>query len=111
DRYFADLADPDAENLDYYEEAGLPARIGNYRVHHSPRASGNTALEVLDRVGCHDNNTGGTDPGHRTIIRLAMWSITDTGGIGTAIAKRLWELDNEGCYVDIVADEIGYDDN
>ncbi|MGH3905354.1 MAG: phospholipase D-like domain-containing protein [Pseudonocardiaceae bacterium] len=28
------------------------------------------------------------------------------GANGTAIAKRLWELDNQGCYVDIVADEI-----
>jgi hypothetical protein len=109
DTYFENLSAPAPQNLEYYEQAGLPREIGAYQVHHSPRASGNTALDVLDRVDCNNEGTGGTNPGNRTIVRVGMWAITATGGIGNAIADRLWELDNEGCYVDVVADVISYD--
>lgn len=108
DTYFTDLSAASPEDLDYYEAAGLPREIGNYHVFHSPRRNGNTALDVLEKVECHGNTSGGTDPGHRTIVRVAMWSISSTGGVGTAIAKRLWDLDNEGCYVDVVADGLDY---
>jgi hypothetical protein len=108
-----DLSAADPENLDYYEDVlpgdeELPVEIGNYQVFHSPRGSGNTVLDVLSNVECHDNDSGGTNPGNRTIVRVATWNISGTGGVGTAIADRLWDLDNEGCYVDIVADDITY---
>ncbi|SDS65760.1 phospholipase D-like domain-containing protein [Microlunatus soli] len=109
DNYFNDLASGE-ENLSYYEDHDdvLDKPIGNYRVFHSPRADGITALtDALNKIDCHGSTSGGTDPGHRTIVRVAMWTISDTGGYGLEIAKKLWSLDNAGCYVDVVADGIG----
>ena len=42
-----------------------------------------------------------------------MWSISgdEDSDPGTKIAQALWELDNEGCYVDIVADQIADDEH
>lgn len=103
DKYFDVLSADAPTDPDYYH-TNPPEPIGNYRVFHSPRETGNTALDVLGEVECHGNNSGGTNPGNRTIVRVAMWAINR--GAGTDIAKRLWELDNEGCYVDIVANDI-----
>jgi len=96
----------DPANPNYY--ATVPTDAGSYKVFHSPRKEGNTALDALNKVKCDKNNSGGTNPGNRTIVRVAMWAITGEkdSDPGTNIAKRLWELDNEGCYVDIVADVI-----
>ncbi|NYE72503.1 phospholipase D-like domain-containing protein [Microlunatus parietis] len=107
-QYFHDLAADHPANDDYYADRGLPVRIGNYQVFHAPRKSGNTVLDILDKVECHDNTTGGTNPGNRTIVRVAVWAISgnELSDPGVKIAKRLWDLDNEGCYVDIVADRI-----
>lgn len=109
--YFKDLSAEDAEHQAYFEANDLPKEIGKYRVYHSPRYGGSTVLDILDKVDCHGNSSGGTNPGNRTIVRVSMWSITASGGIGTDIAKRLWDLDNEGCYVDIVAEVIEYDND
>lgn len=107
DSYFQDLLSGETD-LSYYDDETPKEAIGNYRVFHSPRADGTTALDdALNKVQCHGNSSGGTRDDHRTIIRVSMWSISDTDGIGTAIAKKLWELDNAGCYVDVVADGIG----
>lgn len=107
-KYFRDLAADHPTNDDYYADRRLPAEIGNYQVYHAPRKSGNTVLDILDKINCHDNTTGGTNPGNRTIVRVAVWAISgnELSDPGVKIAKRLWELDNEGCYVDIVADRI-----
>lgn len=116
-RYFDDLSrytthGQDPANPNYYETAGLPDSYGNYTVYHSPRAApGNTALDILSKVKCHGNTSGGTNPGNRTIVRVAVWNISgnEDSDPGTLIARRLWELDNQGCYVDIVADVIADD--
>ncbi|MFC7625933.1 phospholipase D-like domain-containing protein [Microlunatus sp. GCM10028923] len=112
-RYFTDLAAEHPANDDYFEERKLPAEdgLGNYKVYHSPRKSGNTVLDILDKINCHGSTTGGTDPGNRTIVRVAVWAISgnELSDPGVKIAKRLWDLDNEGCYVDIVADRIDAD--
>jgi phospholipase D-like protein len=107
DKYFDVLSADAPTDPDYYD-TNPPEPIGNYKVYHSPRRNGNTALDILDEVECHGNSSGGTNPGNRTIVRVAMWAITGAKGSdpGSRIAQRLWELDNEGCYVDIVADEI-----
>ena len=106
--YLNDLAEG-KEDHDYYgHHDKLKKPIGNYRVFHSPRAKGITALtDALNKVKCDGSDSGGTNPGHRTIVRVAMWTISDTGGIGVEIAKKLWALDNAGCYVDVVATDIG----
>lgn len=103
----------DPEDLNYYATAKLPVQAGNYTVYHSPRQEGSTALDILDKVECHGNSSGGTNPGNRTIIRVAVWQISgnEDSDPGTRIAQRLWELDNEGCYVDVVADIIDDDEH
>jgi hypothetical protein len=105
DGYFDVLSGDDPANPDFYQG---PVTIGNYEVYHSPRRSGITALDILDKVKCHGNSSGGTDPGNRTIVRVGMWAINDAtdSAPGSAIADRLWTLDNNGCYVDIVTDTI-----
>lgn len=113
-RYFDDLSGvtdigwDDPADPNYYRTANLPRNYGIYTVFHSPREEGSTALDVLSKVRCHGNTSGGTDPGHRTIIRVAMWNISgnEDSDPGTKIARKLRELDDQGCYVDIVADRI-----
>ena len=107
DEYFDVLSAEAPADPDYYH-TNPPTPIENYQVHHSPRATGNTALDILGEVECHGNSSGGTNPGNRTIVRVGIWAINGatSGDPGTRIAKRLWELDNEGCYVDVVADNI-----
>ncbi|MCX4546188.1 phospholipase D-like domain-containing protein [Streptomyces sp. NBC_01565] len=52
---------------------------------------------VAGQPACYGNSAGyGTADG-RTVIRIAMHQITRP-----EVAKKLWELDEAGCYVDIV---------
>ncbi|MEU8222365.1 phospholipase D-like domain-containing protein [Kribbella sp. NPDC048915] len=109
DAYFTDLADGSAAgptDNDYYNTFRSEHNPANtkYAMNVSPRAAGNTYLDVLNAVRCTGNTSGGTDRDHRTIVRVATMQIAGQNGID--IAKRLWDLDNQGCYVDIVADEI-----
>jgi hypothetical protein len=118
-RYFDDMSGftdngwEDPADPNYYQTANLPQNYGIYTVFHSPREEGNTALDILSKVRCHGNTSGGTDPGNRTIVRVASWNISgdEDSDPGTKIARKLWELDNQGCYVDIVADRISDDQN
>lgn len=112
-QYFDDLAehappsDPDDGDSDYYNTfrtEHAPVSHGKFKMYVSPRAEGNTFLDVLNDVRCHGNTSGGTEGDNRTIVRVAALQIA--GANGRALAKRLWELDNQGCYVDIVANEI-----
>jgi phosphatidylserine/phosphatidylglycerophosphate/cardiolipin synthase-like enzyme len=107
--YFDDLAastSPNHGDDDYYttfrsKHSPVSAK---FTMNVSPRTSGNTFLDVLNKIGCHGSTSGGTDGDHRTIVRVAAAQIAGANGI--KLAKRLWELDNQGCYVDIVADQI-----
>lgn len=104
--YFNDLAstDPSAPkpvNSDYYAKS--PPENGKFRLSFSPRAHGNTMLDALHSVRCSGNSSGGTDDG-RTIVRVAAMHIV--GSHGQALAKQLRDLDNSGCYVDVVAGDL-----
>jgi hypothetical protein len=57
-----------------------------------------TMSTILNHIDCFGNSVVGTTDGtHRTIIRVAM-------GIFSRdyLAKKLWDLDNAGCYVEVV---------
>ncbi|MBM7787953.1 phospholipase D-like domain-containing protein [Tenggerimyces flavus] len=107
--YFNDLSAasaPGASDSDYYStfRSKHSPSNGKFAMNVSPRTSGNVYLDVLNAVKCKGNTSGGTTGKHHTIVRVAQMQIAGKNGIN--IAKRLWELDNQGCYVDIVADEI-----
>lgn len=97
--YFNDLAAMKKSN-DYYN-VRTPKAHGNIKTYFHPRATGDTVVNYLNYVKCFGSTQGGTSDNHRTIIRISMWSINRP-----AVAKKLWELDSQGCYVDIVADSI-----
>lgn len=98
--YFNDLAAMKKSN-NYYN-VRVPKAHGDIKTYFHPRATSDTVVNYLDYVSCFGNTEGGTSDNHRTIIRVSTWSINRP-----AVAKKLWELDNKGCYVDIVADTIG----
>jgi hypothetical protein len=107
--YFEDLR-LGRHNSRYYEENTLPSAGGKYAVYHSPRQSGNTAMDLLNKVNClEENDTGGTRPDHRTIVRVAMWMISGSTweSTGTTLARKLKHMDDQGCYVDVVANTFG----
>ncbi|SCL32190.1 Phosphatidylserine/phosphatidylglycerophosphate/cardiolipin synthase [Micromonospora rhizosphaerae] len=105
--YFDDLKARGVNNNTY--DTGRPAvTSGNAKVHFYPRqesngqpyddASEDTIMTALNHVSCFGNSVVGTQDGsHRTIIRVnqAIFS-------RTYIASKLWELDNAGCYVEVV---------
>lgn len=105
-QYFDDLKEnlPDVDYYNTFQTDHAPVSNGKFKIYVSPRAEGNTFLDVLNDVRCEGNTSGGTRGDHRTIVRVAAMQIAGDNGI--ALAKRLWELDNQGCYVDIVANEI-----
>lgn len=84
----------------------------NAKVYFFPRAGGattenNTVLGVLDNVNCGGTNTtGGWGDNHLTSIHVAMYLFTDT-----AIAQKLWALDNAGCVVHVIRTNVGTDDD
>jgi phosphatidylserine/phosphatidylglycerophosphate/cardiolipin synthase-like enzyme len=105
--YFDELrahADPDVNDDDYYH-SHPPTSNGKFKIYHSPRRTGNTFYNILGNVECHGNTSGGTSDNNRTIIRVSMFSFR--GDDARAIASRLWLLDSQGCYVDIVATDFG----
>jgi PLD-like domain len=107
--YFDDL-EPGNTIPNYYEDNDLPPVGGKYAIYHSPRQGGNTAMDLLDKVDCtKENDTGGTSPGHRTIVRVAMWMISGStwNSTGTKLARKLKYMDDQGCYVDVVANTFG----
>ncbi|WP_165977282.1 phospholipase D-like domain-containing protein [Nonomuraea diastatica] len=86
---------------DYYE-THPPVETPAMKIYHAPRADGDTMENILGHVKCKGNTEGGTTGDHRTIIRVSTWHIART-----AVARRLWELDQQGCYVDIVYRHAG----
>ncbi|WP_327281120.1 MULTISPECIES: phospholipase D-like domain-containing protein [unclassified Streptomyces] len=94
-------ADPSKQTSDYPTEY----QAGKAKAYFFPRSDSDVILNILNTVddpvsgrpACHGNSAGyGTTDG-RTVIRIAMHQITRA-----EVAKKLWELDDAGCYVDIV---------
>jgi len=107
--YFGHLTGANKED-DFYHLMP-PEPLGKYKVYHSPREKGNTLFEILDRVDCtKESNTGGTNPGHRPIVRVAMWANSGEKwkSTGTVLARKLKYMDDQGCYVDFIVDEIDH---
>ncbi|MGW7683460.1 phospholipase D-like domain-containing protein [Kribbella sp. NPDC054772] len=105
--YFEDLHAAEPEP-DYFHKHKYSD--DEFTLTHSPRRddTGTTWVEVLKDIKCTGNTSGGTSDNHRTIIRVANNSFA--GHNGSRIADALWQKDQEGCYVDIVASEISHGD-
>jgi hypothetical protein len=111
--YFEDLRAAGSGETAQVADHPVETQAGVAKLYLFPRASADPVVNILstvdDPVGtnavCHGNSTGyGTSDG-RTVIRIAMHQISRL-----AVAKKLWELDNAGCYVDVVyhwLDEAG----
>ncbi|NUR50468.1 MAG: hypothetical protein HOV71_20265 [Hamadaea sp.] len=105
--YFDDLKGRVVNN-NYYDTR-TPLQAGNSKIFFYPRQeqSGtspyqnpaeDTIYTILSNVDCFGNSVVGTQDGtHRTIIRVAM-SIFSRD----YLAKKLWDLDAAGCYVEVV---------
>ncbi|MFC4906863.1 phospholipase D-like domain-containing protein [Actinomadura gamaensis] len=99
--YFADLA-AQRKSDDYYT-VRPPVASGNAKVYYFPRKEttaadkGDTVLAALNAVSCTGSTTVGTPTDHRTVVRVAMFSFTRD-----AVARKLHDLDQAGCYVDVV---------
>ncbi|WP_149181785.1 phospholipase D-like domain-containing protein [Streptomyces sp. TRM49041] len=84
----------------------IDAVAGPAKAYFFPRASTDVIFNILSTVDnpvngteavCHGNTPGhGTSDG-RTVIRIANGHISRP-----AVAKKLWELADAGCYIDIV---------
>ncbi|MCW3839153.1 phospholipase D-like domain-containing protein [Micromonospora yasonensis] len=105
--YFDDLQ-ARVVNNNYYDTGRPAVTSGNAKVHFFPRQESNgqpysdpsedTIMTALNNVACFGNSVVGTQDGtHRTIIRVnqAIFS-------RTYVASKLWELDEAGCYVEVV---------
>ncbi len=106
--YFGDLRDAGAGTIPQTLNYPVAVQAGPAKVYFFPRNgtdSDDVIVNILDAVDdpvgtnkiCHGNSAGYGTPDGRTIIRVAMHQITRI-----EVAKKLWELDNDGCYVDIV---------
>ncbi|GAA2742222.1 hypothetical protein GCM10010440_16580 [Kitasatospora cinereorecta] len=103
--YFADLEAARADRTRQVADYPMAYQAGPAKVYFFPRSGSDVVLDILNTVDdpingqpvCHGNSAGyGTTDG-RTVIRIAMHQITRI-----EVARKLWELDNAGCYVDIV---------
>jgi phosphatidylserine/phosphatidylglycerophosphate/cardiolipin synthase-like enzyme len=107
-KYFGDLRDAGAGTKPKTLNYPVAVQAGPAKVYFFPRNGTDTddvIVNILDAVDdkvgtnaiCHGNTGGyGTTDG-RTIIRVAMHQITRID-----VAKKLWQLDNDGCYVDVL---------
>ncbi|PKV83273.1 phosphatidylserine/phosphatidylglycerophosphate/cardiolipin synthase-like enzyme [Streptomyces sp. TLI_146] len=103
--YFNDLAAAQAGTKAQVADYPTEYPAGNAKAYFFPRAASDPILNILNTVdnpvngqpACYGNSPGhGTEDG-RTVIRVAMHQITRP-----EVAQKLWELDDAGCYVDIV---------
>jgi hypothetical protein len=105
--YFGDLK-ARVVNNNYYDTGRPAVTSGNAKVHFYPRQESNgqpyndpsedTIMTLLNNVQCTGNSVVGTQDGtHRTIIRVNMAIFSRS-----YLATRLWNLDNQGCYVEVV---------
>jgi phosphatidylserine/phosphatidylglycerophosphate/cardiolipin synthase-like enzyme len=103
--YFEDLRAAALGQIPQTADYPVQVRAWPAKAYFFPRSKTDVILSILNNVDdpvdssavCHGNSAGyGTSDG-RTVIRVAMHQITRI-----AVARKLWELDNAGCYVDIV---------
>ncbi|MEU7117153.1 phospholipase D-like domain-containing protein [Streptomyces zaomyceticus] len=102
--YFDDLAAAAAGQLPQVAEYAHDTQAGKAKVYFFPRSGSDTVVNILGtvaRVGtpdsCAGNSPGvGTADG-RTRIRIAQGHITRT-----EVARKLWELAEAGCDIEIV---------
>ncbi len=97
-QYFFDMI-KDKDNYNYYRTT----TSGKYKLYLFPRAPKpgvNTIaiLDVLNHVRCNGVARGYGRNG-RTVIRVAMWGWS---GARLDIARKLWELHNRGCRVEVL---------
>lgn len=96
-RYFNDLT-KDKTVKNYY----FTASSGIYKAYYYPRAwskDGDTMLNILNGISCDASKPGSYGVGGKTVVRFAMFQWT-YGRI--ALAKRAWELADQGCRVEVV---------
>lgn len=96
-KYFNDLA-KDKTVKNYY----WTAQSGIYKTYYYPRAyskGGDTMLNILNGISCDASAPGAYGVKGKTVVRFAMFQWT-YGRI--ALAKRAWELANQGCKVEVV---------
>lgn len=103
--YFADLAAAQADPAKQVSDYAKSYEAGKAKAYFFPRSDSDVVLNILRTVDdpvdghsvCHGNSPGHGTADGRTVIRVAMHQITRI-----EVAKKLWELDDAGCYVDIV---------
>ncbi|MGC5021324.1 phospholipase D-like domain-containing protein [Micromonospora sp. DT47] len=106
-QYFTDLTAAALGQRERTDNYPVSAEAGAAKAYFFPRsgAADDVIVNILNAVDdpigssatCHGNADGyGTTDG-RTVIRIAVHQITRI-----EVARKLWELDNAGCYVDIV---------
>ncbi|MFD9306475.1 phospholipase D-like domain-containing protein [Streptomyces sp. NPDC060048] len=103
--YFGRLTAAQADPALQVSDLSTEYQAGKAKAYFFPRSASDPILNILNTVdnpvegsaACYGNTDGfGTADG-RTVIRIAMHQITRV-----EVAKKLWELDEAGCYVDIV---------
>jgi phosphatidylserine/phosphatidylglycerophosphate/cardiolipin synthase-like enzyme len=102
-RYFVDQT-KNVRKPNYYQTAS----DGNYKAYFFPRAgnvpyttSKDTIHGVLGNVTCTGNKKTGESG--RTVIRILTWKFTRT-----AIAKKLRQLAEKGCRIDVVTNDSSH---
>ncbi|MFI2373378.1 phospholipase D-like domain-containing protein [Streptomyces sp. NPDC018833] len=103
--YFGRQVEAQADPSKQVSDVLMDTQAGRAKAYFFPRATTDVIVNILSTVdnpvdgkpACHGNDPGyGTTDG-RTVIRVAMHGITRP-----EVAQKLWELDDAGCYVDIV---------
>ncbi|MET9273612.1 phospholipase D-like domain-containing protein [Kribbella sp. NPDC003557] len=107
--YFFDLSTEEKRDDQYthFNTEHAPVSNAKYKMYVSPRKESSSTVtfaNILKSVKCGGNTSGGTDDGHRTIVRVAAAQLAKGGG--APVAAELWRLDNEGCYVDVVGTDV-----
>ncbi|MFD0150864.1 phospholipase D-like domain-containing protein [Streptomyces sp. NPDC055721] len=103
-RYFTDQAAAAIGQTPQVADYAHDTQAGKAKVYFFPRSGSDTVVNILGTVApvgtpdsCGGNSPGfGTSDG-RTKIRIAQGHITRTD-----VAKKLWELANAGCQIEIV---------
>jgi len=104
-QYFKDML-PDKTRTDYSQTV----TSGKYSAFFYPSAATHDPsdyyLNALKGITCNDNAAGYGTPGGHTLIRIGMFSWTH---VRDSVANRLWDLDNQGCVVQIVSSIYMYE--
>ncbi|MGW2399519.1 phospholipase D-like domain-containing protein [Kitasatospora sp. NPDC001664] len=83
----------------------VEVQAGAARAYFFPRATSDPIVDLLNTVDdpigtapvCYGNTRTAENPEGRTVIRIAQHQISRA-----AVAQKLWELAEAGCYVDVV---------